>query len=501
MKNILYLIMFTGLFFFGCDSHDQAISEKEIPTIAVTQWTDKMEIFMEHDAAVAGEEIKFVIHLTHLSDFQPVRKGKVILNFKTKSGPEISLEKNELLREGIFTPTNTFQTAGNYDFNLQYLGADFSESFAIGTFTVHTSAEEIPALGNGSTVEEISFLKEQQWKMDFATEQVQLRKIKSGVHAIGKVKPQPASYAEIVSPVEGIISIAAAKQLVKPGQKVKKGQTLAVLLPPLSAQNSWAEIYLNYEQAKAEFERAKRLKERNAISGREYETAKRNYELYKAGIANYFGSEGGSLRFDSQNQQFHIIAPIAGYVSDVTILPGQNVNRAQKLFSIVNPSIVWLRMELYADQIKKIDHISSASITIPGNEHTVQLDQNNMKLISRGEVMDPRKQTITLWLEVDNKNRDFIIGQTISAQIYTGLDQDMLTVPISAVYDDNSQKVIYIHTGGESFEKRELTTGPTYHNYVGVLSGLVAGERIVSRGGYLVKLASTSEAIGHGHTH
>ena len=72
---------------------------------------------------------------------------------------------------------------------------------------------------------------------------------------------------------------------------------------------------------------------------------------------------------------------------------------------------------------------------------------------------------------------------------------------LSAVFDDNSQKVTFVHTSGESFEKRILETGTIYNNYLAVLKGLEEGERIVSSGGYQVKLASTSEEIGHAHTH
>ncbi len=501
MKISIYITLLVSLIFMGCDTHDHATTEQELPVISITQWTDNMELFMEHEAAITGHEIKFIIHLTMLADFQAVGDGKILLNFRTADGSETNIEKDELLRDGIFTPVHTFQLPGEYDFTLIYHGSEITESFTIGKFTVYPSVDDIPEVKDESNTGQITFLKEQQWKMDFATESAEKRMIKSGIHAIGQVKPQPASYAEIVSPVEGIISIAAAKQLVKPGQKVKKGQTLAVLVPPLAAQNSWAEIYLKYDRAKTEYERASRLQDRNAISGREYETAKHNYELNKAGFANYFGSEGGSMRFDPENQQFHIIAPISGFVSDVTILPGQNIDREQKLFSIVDPAVVWLCLELYADQAKKIDQISGASVTIPGYEDVIRLDESNMSPISRSQFIDPYKQTITIWLEVKNPNQQFIIGQSFSAQLYTGKDQEMLTVPLSAVYNDNTSKILFVHTAGETFEKRELRTGPTYHNHIGIMDGLRAGERVVSRGGYLVKLASSSEAIGHGHTH
>lgn len=504
MKKLIAIFLTGWLLLSGCqsqdDEHEQSGAETEVPAIAITQWTEKMEIFMEYETAVVGQEIKFIIHLTTMADFQPVREGKVSLSFKQPNGSSISVQKDELLREGIFTPVKIFETAGDYDFSINYQGAKAKESFSIGTFRVYKSFTDIPDIEEEAD-DQITYLKEQQWKTSFATEVAQRRPVKSAVEAVGEVRVRPASYAEIVSPVEGIISIAEAKRLVRPGQKISKGQTMAVIVPPLVAQDSWAKIYLDYEQTKAEHERAQRLKERDAISNRDFEQANRNYEMNKAGFLNYFDADGSSLGFDSKNNHFLITAPINGIVSDVTILPGQKVDRNQTLFSIVDPDIVWLKLELFAEQAKNLADISGASINIPGSDNRINLDGNSLKLISRGEMIDPQKKTLTVWLEVKNHDRKFLIGQTFSAQIYTNTAQDLLTVPLSAVYDDNSKKVIFVHSSGESFEKRELETGPIHQNYISVFKGISAGERVVSLGGYQVKLASTSEAIGHAHTH
>jgi len=503
MKKLIFTLLIGLPVLFDCGGQEKELghAEQDAATVVVTQWTDKMEIFMEYETAVVGEEIKFITHLTTLTDFQPVRDGKVILTFLQTNGSEITIEKNEILREGIFTPTHIFEMPGDYDFNLSYQGLKTTELFVIGKFTVYPSSEDIPVGEEEVDGEEITFLKEQQWKIDFATEEVRSRPVKSAVKGIGEVRPRPASYAEIISPVEGIISIASAKQLVKPGQKVVKGQAMAVLMPPMSVQNSWAEIYLNYEEAKSEYERAKRLKERNSVSEYEFEQARRKYEMHRAGFENYFNTKESSIHYDSKSQQFIITAPINGIVSEASVLPGQKVDRHQKIFSIVDPAVVWLKIELFADQSAKLADVSGALITIPGNNDRINLDKNQLMIVSRGEIIDPVKRTVTLWLEVNNRNRQFLIGQTFSAEIYTSPTEDMLTVPISAVYDDNSQKILFVHTSGESFEKRELVAGPIYHDYIGVASGVTAGERVVKRGGYQVKLASTSEEIGHPHTH
>ncbi len=503
MKKLVFILAIVYLNLWGCQSqdHEQMSIEQEAPTVVVTQWTDKMELFMEYETAIVGQEVKFIIHLTTLADFQPVREGKVTLVFKQPDGTKIIIEKDELLREGIFTPLKMFEKPGDYDFNISYQGLKAVESFPIGTFMVYPSFEEIPESGEEVKGEEITYLKEQQWKTSFGTEVAEVRPVKSAVKAVGEVRPQPASYAEIVSPVEGIISIASANLLVKPGQKIGKGQTMAVIIPPLVAENSWAKIYLDYEESKAEYERAQRLKDKNAISDREYEQAWRSYQMKQAGFSNYIDPDNGSLRFDSKNNQFFITAPISGVVSDLSILPGQKVDRDQKLFSIIDPSIVWLRLDLFAEQATKLSEISGVSINIPGSKKSIEIDEKSLTVISRGEMIDPQKRTLTLWLEAKNYDRKLLIGQTFSAQLYKSPEQNLLTVPRSALFDDNSGKIIFVHTSGESFEKREVETGSIFHDYISVLSGLELGERVVSLGGYQVKLASTSEEVGHPHTH
>ena len=93
------------------------------------------------------------------------------------------------------------------------------------------------------------------------------------------------------------------------------------------------------------------------------------------------------------------------------------------------------------------------------------------------------------------------IGQMVEARIYTGPEKEALCVPAASVYNDEGRKVVFVQTQGESFEKRQVRTGSVYRGYVEILSGVAAGEHVVTKGVYFVKLAGTSTDIGHGHTH
>lgn len=65
-------------------------------------------------------------------------------------------------------------------------------------------------------------------------------------------------------------------------------------------------------------------------------------------------------------------------------------------------------------------------------------------------------------------------------------------VPLSAIVDDAGQPVVYVQTGGETFVRRPVTLGPRSGEFVQVIDGIASGERVVTRGAHLVRLASHS---------
>ena len=88
------------------------------------------------------------------------------------------------------------------------------------------------------------------------------------------------------------------------------------------------------------------------------------------------------------------------------------------------------------------------------------------------------------------------------ASVFTGKTAQGLSVPVSAILEEAGQSVAYVHTNGESFERRILQLGIRDANRVQVVSGLSVGERVVTKGAYQVRLAASSTSVpAHGHTH
>ncbi len=497
MKKLLKLTgIILALFIYGCSTHDHNHethnSEEEIPSIAITQWTEKMEIFMEYPVMVKNIDGKFIIHFTFMDDFQPVRDGSITLKFAHSNGKIFEFQKDKLLREGIFTPVLNLPLTGDYKFTISYQNSRLDDSFFISDFVVYESLNQIPKIEEDESGE-ISFLKEQQWKIDFETKPAVPKTIRNSIKTIGDVLPKHTQYAEIISPVDGILRIEYNQKMAIPGSKVGMNESVAYLSPALGANNSWIDRKLSFEFAEKEYERAKRLKENNAISNREFEELKHAYLIQKAGIEKNTQSDESNL--------FQVNSPIKGVVTEVSVKQGQKVLSGEKLMTVINPSVVWLKTNVFEKDYYKLDNPNGVSINIPGFDNSVNVSGQDFKVLSKGITLDTQSRTIPILIEIANKDGYLKIGQTVQVTLYNSTSKNAIAVPEDAVYEDETNKIVFVHSTGEGFEKRIVKTGNMDNGWVAVLTGLEQGERVVTEGGYLVKLASTSAAVGHPHAH
>src|SRR5215208_6711576 len=87
MKNTHYLgIALITLAFVACNQAAEEEAGAEPAGGAITLWTDSTELFMEHPALIVGQPDKFAVHLTDLTDFAPLRSGRITLTFRPRDG-------------------------------------------------------------------------------------------------------------------------------------------------------------------------------------------------------------------------------------------------------------------------------------------------------------------------------------------------------------------------------------------------------------------------------
>jgi len=514
-KEFLFAVLL-AVVFSGCSAHDHAGHEQETTehddhdhepgSIAVTLWTDQTELFMEYPTLVVGEDATFVIHFSKMDDFKAVTTGSLTTVFVNENNTQVRVTANAPARPGIFLPVVRFEQAGVYDLELQLNSAQVKDVIQVPNVRVYASASEIPRSDEEGDEGQISYLKEQQWKVDFRTEPAQMRHLTASVRVTGEILPKIQAHAEVPALVNGVMLPDQNVNIPSVGTWVKKGHVLAVVSPPAHTDAGLNRMRKEYLLAKNEYERTQRLFEKEAISKRRLEEATLRYEALKASfdvIAQQvdFGTSNGDG--NAPVLHYHVIAPIDGIVEEIHFHAGEAVETGQKLFTITNPNRVWLKAKVPLAYVSKIKDAKDASFLVEGYDREFRVSDLNGKLISVGSIADRVSRTIPVIFELDNPENLLKINMFADVSVKTKVGANLLAIASSAVYDDDGTPVAYVQTEGEAFERRELKIGIEDQGYTQILEGIEAGERVVTEGGYQVRLASLSTSLpsGHGHAH
>lgn len=462
---------------------------------AITLWTDSTELFMEHPALIVGAPDKFAVHLTDLTDFAPLRSGRITLRFAPQGGGDaLVVVQEEPRAPGIYGPSPEFAHPGVYDLTITVESPQARDVIHIPDLRVYATAEEAPR-EEGGEAPGIGFLKEQQWKTSgFVTAFATAGRVPESFPATGQVVPAAGRIANVAAPVAGLIEMRRAGQTPVPGQRVTRGQVLAVLTPALGeAGSAYAQARAELRGAEDEHARATRLLAAEAVPQRRLLEAEIRLTAAREALAAFGGAES-----TSSEGRVLIRAPLSGVIASRALVPGTRLEAGAPLFTVVDPSVVWLAVDVPAADIARLTPRGLATFRIPGSEVVFSARRQ----VSIGSVIDSVSRTVPVLYEVANPRGAITIGQTAQVAVGTGRQAQGVVIPTSAVLDEDGRRVAYVQAEGERFEKRELVVGGTGDGNVLVLSGIAAGERVVTGAAYQVRLASLSTSVpAHGHEH
>jgi len=339
----------------GCSDKNVENKEHAADNNSVTQFNTATELFMEYPQLIAGTEAKFLIHLTDLKDFKAVTQGALVIDFATQSGNKLTHTEDKPARAGIFSPIIKLDTPGNYTMTMTLSGTQVSDKIVVKDVVVYSSADEIPKSEEEKS-SLISFLKEQQWKIDFATETVVSRELQSSVPATGEIIAKPEYYSEVVSPVGGILLSKNNSNFPKLGSFVKKGTVLLNISPSADASSNIQKIKSGYLLAKSEYERVQNLFERKAASQKRLDEARFDFESKQAS----YNSLIDQIQFTENG--YSIVSPIEGYVEEITVNLGTQISSGQELLTIINPSRLILKTNVPASKFEDANNSQDASL-------------------------------------------------------------------------------------------------------------------------------------------
>lgn len=498
------------------EEHSDHGHDSDEVTLRITRWTEKLELFAEHAPPIKGEKSKFVSHLTLLSGFKPLENATVTLILDGPSHAEASTSKSA--RPGIFEIEFVAPAAGSYKGKIQVKTAEFEEALADFEMTVFASVDEAKKSGTEAREEpgapSISFLKEQQWKIPFATAFAAEDVAAPSIEVSGEVSTPPSGQADVGAAIAGRL-VAPGGGFPRPGQNVKRGELLATIAPAPAAPEDGARAELavveaeaRKQAAEAAVERVQRLISDQAISQREVDEAQRELgvaeEAVKAAkrvLGVFSGSASGSGA-----GSYRVTSPIAGVVVEVSATEGKSVKGGDQLFRVVDLNQLWLIARVPEQQAALIRENQDPAYKLPGLDEWLPLDVTGddavASVINVGRTVDRRSRTVELIYGLGKPDERLRVGAMLRIAVPAGEPWDGVVIPRSAVLTDEGRSVVYVQRDGETFEERSVRLGPISGSRAGVENGLAAGERVVTIGANIVRLsARASSAPAHGHVH
>lgn len=471
-----------------------AAEEHEHGGIAITLWTDSVELFYEHPPLVAGGPGEpWAVHVTDLEDFRPVTEGSLTLRLRGPDGQSQEATADAPARPGIFTPAPALPAPGRWRVEMEIRSPQVGARVEVPAVEVFEAAPPAPEEGEAGAG--ISFLKEQQWVIPFATHPATEREIPRTIGASGELIATPGRLVRIVAPVSGHALAELNRNAPVPGRFVRRGERLAVLAPA-SGESSFSSLVAEVERLERESERVERLYEEEAVPRKRLEETQHELAVARAALESVGGSNGSGA---GSGYHYSVTTPIDGVVNVRSLELGARVEAGQHLFTVVDSRTVWLRARVRAGDAAALTDVRGASFVVEGGSDARRTD----RVISVGDLIDPETRTINVLLEVENDGRELKVGMLADVRLFVGESQMGVAIPAAAILEEDGLPVTYVQTGGESFERRVLELGPSDDQWTLVRAGVTAGERVVTEGAYQVKLASlaTGEVADHGHAH
>lgn len=498
----------------ACGGHDHTRGDHvhggaavERPTVAVTHWTDRSELFVEYPLLVAGRSGRFAIHVTDLRDFSPLTDGEAVVGLRGGDGALVEFRGGPS-RPGIFGADVIVELPGTYEMTLRVDSTDLQDLHEIGPVTVHAAGSPLDAVEEAEG-ESISFLKEQQWALEFGTETIEVRALRSSIDVPGVVRPRAGGEAVMSAPVPGRIDPTSAAPV--PGTRVRAEAVLARIVPrsdelrdAAGLRAALVDAEQDHELAKRELDRAARLVEARALPARRLseaeaarvsssarlDAARERWALHEGLSQSGSGASGEA--------SFAVRAPFGGVVAEARFAPGMSVEEGEFLVRLVDTDRVDVVGAVPESQSSMLESIGAGELLRDGTP-PVSLG-TPLAIVG---VVEPDARTVEVRFAFENSEQPRLqVGQNVGLRLFLGDEQAHPAVPESAVVDDGGRPVVFVQTGGESFERRPVRLGSSEGGYVHVLDGVEPGERVVHRGPYLIRLAVMSTQIpAHGHVH
>jgi RND family efflux transporter MFP subunit len=484
----------------GCNhSHENGSdTESEEIKFQYTAYSDQYELFAEADPFITGQTANVLSHFSNLPEFTALSSGEVTIKLIV-NGKAVEQTLEIPSRKGIysFDIRPEVAGAGTLEYTVKTEAGDYK--IIVPEVVVYAGNHEASTVADENIISRTNttvFTKEQSWKTEFSTGYPVREPFGQVIKTTAQIQSAQGDEALVTAKTSGVISLPGLG--LTEGINVSNGQALLTIKGSGLAENNsavrFAEAQNNFEKASADYERAKLLAEDMIVSEKQLLEVKTQYENARSVYENL------KQNFSAAGQT--VFSPMSGFVKQIFVRNGQYVEAGQPLTVISQNKSLLLRAELQQKYARDLLSIATANIRTTEDDKTYTLEELNGKVLSVGKTTTTENFLIPVTIQVNNVG-SFIPGGFVELYLKTISNSRALTIPVSAVLEEQGNFFVYVQVTPELFEKREIKTGATDGIRTEVISGLVDDERIVLKGAVLIKLSQATGALDahSGHVH
>jgi len=291
--------------------------------------------------------------------------------------------------------------------------------------------------------------------------------------------------ARIFTPFAGkVLSIA-----VRPGDRVKQGQALAMLAAPDLgvAQSEARKAEQDYALAQKSLARVRELHEAGVAPTKDLQAAQADEARAAAERARTEARlKSWGLDARAVDQRFALRSPLAGVVVERNLNPGQEVRAdtppPSGIFVVSDPEHLWFVLDVAETAVGAVR---------PGQEVTLSaaaLGEGQVvgHITQVADLVDPQTRSVKVRGTVVNPDRRLKAEMYVTAEVRLPAGQGIV-VPTSAIYLRGEQYYVFVDGGGGRYLRRPVRVGPVTDGHQVVLEGLEAGAKVVVEGNLLLE--------------
>ncbi len=310
--------------------------------------------------------------------------------------------------------------------------------------------------------------------------------------------------------VSAVTAGALERILVRPGDHVEAGGSLATVLSPElgTAIGDHLAGTARLETARARRERVESLRAGGFSSLAEVAEAEADFTVAAAEAEaaeerlRVFGVAPGKVRpkeGEHFSSRFAVRSPIAGEVLAIEASLGASVASGDPLFHVGNLDEVWLMLDVYERNLADVQVGAAVSFTAVayGDEvFTGTVDQI-------GGLLDPDSRTAEVRVVVQNPGHRLKPNMFAKAKLALdgGGATEGLAVPADAVQDVEGRASVFVEEVPGTYVVRAVRAESMPDGRMHVVEGLEAGERVVVSGAFTLKSELAKGELGEGHAH